>query len=93
MLASLSIRIPLKKERAFGIQIYIHNSRGFPGNSVVNLPAHTGDTEDSGWLARKIPWSRKWQPLPYSCLENSMDRRVWWATVYRVTKSWTILSN
>ena len=24
-----------------------------------------------------------------SCLENPMDRGVWWATVYRVTKSWT----
>ena len=24
----------------------------------------------------KIPWSRKWQPLQYSCLENSMDRGV-----------------
>ena len=92
MLASLSIRIPLKKERAFGIQIYIHNSRGFPGDSVVNLPAHTGDTEDSGsipGLVGKIPWSRKWQPLQYSCLENSMDRRVWWATVHETAKSWT----
>ena len=26
-------------------------------------------------------------PLLYSCLENSMDRRVWQATVYRVTKN------
>ena len=25
-------------------------------------------------------------PLQYSCLENPMDRRVWWATVHRVTK-------
>ena len=22
----------------------------------------------------KIPWNRKWHPLQYSCLENSMDR-------------------
>ena len=27
-------------------------------------------------------------PLQYSCLENSMDRGDWQATVYRVTKSW-----
>jgi len=26
-------------------------------------------------------------PLQYSCLENSMDRVTWWATVHRVTKS------
>ena len=32
------------------------------------------------WI-RKIPWSGKWQPTQYSCLENSMDRGAWWATV------------
>ena len=31
-------------------------------------------------------------PLQYSCLENSMDRGAWWATVYGVTKSWIQLS-
>ena len=25
-------------------------------------------------------------PLQYSCLENSMDRGAWWATVYEVTR-------
>ena len=28
-------------------------------------------------------------PLQYSCLENSMGRGTWWATVHGVTKSWT----
>ena len=28
-------------------------------------------------------------PLQYSCLENSMDREAWWATIHRVTKSRT----
>ena len=32
-------------------------------------------------------------PLQYSCLENSMDRGAWWATVHGVTKSQTQLSN
>ena len=31
----------------------------------------------------KLPWRRKWQPTPV-CLENSMDRGAWWATVYTV---------
>ena len=31
--------------------------------------------------------------LQYSCLENSMDRGAWWATVHRVAKSQTLLSN
>ena len=44
------------------------------------------------WV-RKIPWGRKWQPLQYPCLENSMDRGAWRATVHGVTKSWTQLSN
>ena len=28
----------------------------------------------------KIPWRRKWQPTPYSCLENPMDRGAWRAS-------------
>ena len=30
--------------------------------------------------------------LPYSSLENSMDRRAWWATVHGITKSRTRLN-
>ena len=40
------------------------------------------------WV-RKIPWRRKCNPLQYSCLENAMDRRNWWAAVHGVAKSWT----
>jgi len=32
-------------------------------------------------------------PLQCSCLENPMDRGAWWATVHRVTKSRTRLSD
>ena len=32
-------------------------------------------------------------PLQYSCLENPMDRGVWWAAVHGVAKSWTRLSD
>ena len=32
-------------------------------------------------------------PLQYSCLENSIDRGAWWATVYGVAKSQTWLSH
>ena len=28
-------------------------------------------------LVRKIPWRRKWQPAPYPCQENFMDRGAW----------------
>ena len=42
------------------------------------------------WV-RKIPWRRAWQPIQYFCLGNPMDRGAWWATVHRITKSWTWL--
>ena len=35
-----------------------------------------------------LSWRREWHNLlQYSCLENSMDRGAWWATVHGVTKS------
>ena len=32
-------------------------------------------------------------PLPCCCLDYSMDRGTWWATVHRVAKNWTQLSD
>ena len=43
------------------------------------------------WVG-KIPWSTKWQPLQYSCLENPMDRGATGATVHWVAKSGSWLS-
>ena len=37
------------------------------------------------WLPK--PLTGECNPLQYSCLENPMDRGVWWATVHGVTKS------
>ena len=62
---------------------------------VKNSFANAGDIRDSG----SIPgWGRSLggghgNPLQYSCLENAMDRGAWWATVHRVAKSWTQLSD
>ena len=36
-----------------------------------------------------IPGEGNGNPLQYSCLENSMDRRAWQATVHGITKSRT----
>ena len=41
----------------------------------------------------KPPGEGNGSPLQYSCLDNSMDRGVWQATVYGVTESWTQLSD
>ena len=36
---------------------------GFPGGAVVkNPPVNAGDAGDVGWILRKIPWKKKWQP-------------------------------
>ena len=46
-----------------------------------------------GW---ECPTHWEWEgndiPLQYSCLENSMHRGAWWATVHGITKSRTWLS-
>ena len=41
----------------------------------------------------RSPGEGNGNPLQYSCLENPMDRRAWWATVHGVVKSRTRLSN
>ena len=59
---------------------------GFPGASdIKNLP---GMQEDPGSIPglERSPGEGNCSPLQYSCLENSMDRGAWQATVYRVTK-------
>ena len=53
---------------------------------VKNLPANAGD---AGVIlgSGRSPGGGNGNPLQYSCLGNLMDRGVWQATVYGVTKS------
>ena len=41
----------------------------------------------------KSPGEENGNLLQYSCLENPIDRGAWWATVPKITKSWTQLSD
>ena len=58
------------------------------GTVVKNLPVNAEDARDGG----PIPgWGRSpnvgnGNPLQYSCLEHSMDRGAWWATVHEVAE-------
>ena len=66
---------------------------GFPGGSVVkNLHASSGD---SGLIlgSGRSPGVGNGNPLYCPCLENSMDRGGWWASVLVVAKSWMQLSD
>ena len=62
---------------------------GFPGGS---------DGKESACNARDLglipglgrsPGEGNGDPFQYFCMENSMDRGTWWATVHGVTKSQT----
>ena len=56
-----------------------------PGGAVVkNLPASAGDTRDMGLILEsgRSSGEGNGNKLQYSCLENSMDRGAWWATVH-----------
>ena len=50
-------------------------------------------TGDPGLISgtRRLPGEENGYPLQYSCLQNSMDRETWWATVHTVPKSQTQL--
>ena len=52
---------------------------------VKNSPTNVGGLGLIPGLGR-YPGVGNGNPLQYSCLENSMDRRAWWATVPRVAK-------
>ena len=60
---------------------------------IKNLPANAGDTRDMGLIpgSARSPGGGLGNPLQYSCLENTMDRRAWRATVHRVAKRQTRL--
>ena len=62
---------------------------------VKTPPANAGDIKT--WvqsLGREDPLEEEnGNPLQYSCLENPMGRGAWRATVHRVAKSRTPLSN
>ena len=60
---------------------------------VKNLPANPGDIRDSGLAPRsgRSPGGGHGNPLQYSCMENPMDRGVWWATAHRILQSGTQL--
>ena len=69
---------------------------GFPGGAVVkNLPTNAGDTRDTSLIpgSGRSPGVGNGNLFQYSYLENSMDRRSWWAPLHGVSKSQTRVSD
>ena len=69
---------------------------GFPGVSgLKNLPANAGDAREAGLIPGlgRSSGEGNGNPLQYSCLGSSMDRRAWWAAVPGVAKSQIRLSS
>ena len=64
-----------------------HSNKGLPsGSAVKNLfDCNAGDAGSIPGLGRSRGKANG-NPLQYSCLENPMDKEVWWATVQGVTK-------
>ena len=62
---------------------------------VKNMPVNAGDVREVGSIpgSASSPGEGYGNPLQYNCLENSTDRGVWWATIHRIAKSWTRLSD
>ena len=73
--------------------LYSRSSLVFTGGS--DGKASTYNAGDLGSIPGSgiSPGEGNGNPLQYSCLENPMDRGAWWATVHRITKIWTRLSN
>ena len=66
---------------------------GFPGGSDSKVSfCNVGDLGSIPGLGRS-PREKNGCPLQYSCLEKTMDRGAWQATVHRFAKSQTGLSD
>ena len=55
---------------------------GFPGGSVGKVSAGNAGGPGSIPGLGRSPGEGHHNPLQYSCLENPMDRAVWWATAH-----------
>ena len=60
---------------------------GFPGGSDSNESSFNAGELGSIPGSGRSPGEGNGYPLQHSCLENSMNRGAWWATVYGIENS------
>ena len=72
------LSLPSKRQEVYSLE-------GFPGGASGKEPAcqcrRCKILGFDPWVG-KTPWEGHGYPLQYSCLENLMNRGVWWATVH-----------
>ena len=73
--------LPIEFSIITNVLIYVKHE-GFPGGS--DGKESVCSTRDPGLIPGlgRYPGEGNSNPLQYSCLENSMDREAWWATVH-----------
>ena len=71
-----------KRPQALKNIVSLQNHDGSDDNAYS---CNAGDVGSVPGLERS-PGGGNGYPLQYSCLENSMDRGAWWATVLGITK-------
>ena len=88
--------LPMSQQRWILAPLYNHtqnseseNTQGFPGGSDSKESACNAGDLGSVLRSGRSPGEGNDNPFQYSCLENSVDREVWWATVHGVAKNWT----
>ena len=72
-----------------------YSAMSFPGGEMAkNLPTNAGVARGGGSIPglRGSPGGGNGNLFQYSCLENSMGKGTWWATVHGAAKSRTQLS-
>ena len=89
---SFIIQVSLNVYYVFCSTLKVMENEG--GTVVKESLANAGDARDEGSVSGlgRFPGEGNGNPLQYSCLEDSMDRGGWGATVRGVTKSQTRLS-
>ena len=88
MMFAIVFHISLHKvNKSLSIPVYMFSF----GTALKNPPANAGDARDMGSISRsgRSPGAGNVNQFQNSCLKNSMDRGVLWATVHRVAKSQT----
>ena len=73
-------------EIRFDINTLLKKKQGFPHSSVGKESACNAGDQSSILGSGRSPGEGNGNPLQYSCLENSMDRGAWQATVHWVAR-------